>query len=274
MLRNLTLAAMDQSDLAVFIPSLTEKTVNRGELLSAQGEKISHVYFPTTAYLVNTITYSDGRSAETFVMGVEGVSGLAAFAADSPCAWAVEVKLAGSVFRLPAELLRRQIEVSPGLRRLLRALNADYQTQAACGVACATLHSTTPRLARLLLEIADRTCTEELHLTQEDVAGLLGVQRTTVNASAIELKEAGLVAYSRGALHITDRAGLLGVACECYEMQRLILSGVHHCLQRPLSTRCGHSPDLQRARPFDRRRLGLVTGSAPAGALRVLRSRS
>lgn len=218
--QNLTLASMHEADIAALMPFLSERFVNRGDVLTEQGAMVEDVYFPTSAFLANTVTFADGRSAETFVMGLEGVSGLAPFLADAPCAWAVEVRSSGNVLRMPAAALRKQVDESASLRQLLLSLASDYQTQAALGVACASLHAIAPRLAKVILIGSERTGTDEMHLTQENLATLLGVQRTTVNAAALELKKAGVISYSRGAIQITDRARLTRAACECYALQR------------------------------------------------------
>jgi len=222
MLKNHTLAAMRGEDLAALLPFLAERRVNRGETLVEQGGAVETVYFPTTAYLANTITFSDGRSAETFVMGVEGVSALPAFLAEAPCGWGVEVKAAGSVYALPAGILRAQVEASPPLRRHLLGLCNDYHAQSALGVACAALHAAPSRLARFILVHADRAESNELRLTQEDLALLLGVQRTTINAAAMELRDSGAIRYARGVIQIVDLLALSRASCECYQLHRAL----------------------------------------------------
>lgn len=223
MLRNLTLSAMNPADLAALIPHLTERHVQKGDVLISQGALVETVGFPSTAFLTNTVSFSDGRSAETFVMGVEGVTGLAPFLAERPCAWSVEVKAPGAVYEAPAVVLRRIARDSPTLNRQLIRLLSDYHALASMGAACAALHHATGRLARFLLVAADRTRSEQLQFTQEDIAGLLGFQRTTVNASAKELKSAGAISYVRGRLRITDRPALTRAACECYRLQSDLL---------------------------------------------------
>lgn len=218
--QNLTLASMHEADLTALTPFFSERFVSRGDVLTEQGAMVENVYFPTSAYLANTVTFGDGRSTETFVMGSEGVTGLAPFLADAPCAWAVEVRSSGNVLRVPAAALRKRVEESASLRQLLLGVASDYQTQAALGVACASLHAIAPRLAKFILIVSERTGTDQMHLTQEDMAALLGVQRTTVNAAALELKQAGVISYSRGVIQITDRARLTRAACECYALQR------------------------------------------------------
>lgn len=228
MLRNHTIAGMRDADFAALVPWLTERRVDRGEILVEQGAMVDTVHFPTTAYLANTVNFSDGRSAETFIMGVEGVSALPPFLAEAPCGWAVEVKASGSVFSVPARVLRAQVEVSADPRRDLLRLCNDYHAQAALGVACAALHDAPSRLARFLLVHADRAASNELRLTQEDLATLLGVQRTTVNAAAMSLKAAGSIRYSRGVIRIIDLPALKRAACECYDLHHSLLGGREH----------------------------------------------
>jgi CRP-like cAMP-binding protein len=200
MFRNHTLAALQGADLAELRPHLHERLVERGEVLTAQGAEVERIFFPTTAYLANMVTFSDGRSAETFVMGAEGVSGLAAFLARQPCAWSVEVKAPGAVYQLPAGIFRARVEQSQPLRDHLLRLTYDYQAQAAFGVGCGSLHDLTSRLARFILTGCDRLGGDTLRLTQQDIAGLLGAQRTTTNSAANQLKAARAIRYSRGVI--------------------------------------------------------------------------
>lgn len=216
---NLTLESLSEADLAVLRPHLVKRQLERGAVLTPQGCEVEHVYFPTTAYISNTVAFRDGRSAQIFVMGVEGVSGLAAFLADEPCAWNIEVRSAGEAYQVSAAVLRRQAAASPHLRLQLLRLAHDYQVQAACSVGCAVLHNTSSRLASFILTSADRGGDDRLHLTQQDVADFLGIQRTTVNAAANELRGVGAIAYARGVMHIVDRAALNRQACECYRLK-------------------------------------------------------
>ena len=219
MFRNRTLSTMDPQDLAVLMPHLSERRVQRGQVLIVQGERVETVAFPVSAHVANTVTFADGRTAETFILGTEGATGVAPFLADAPCSWGVEVKTSGALYEIPAPLLRNAVEASPRLRAQFLRLANDYQTQSAIGVACAALHQTTERLALLILVTADRYGEDRLQLTQADLANMLGVQRTTVNASATQLKAAGAVAYSRGVIRIRDRSALEHQACECWSLR-------------------------------------------------------
>jgi CRP-like cAMP-binding protein len=220
MFANHTLATMAADDLAALIPHLTERTVNRGEVLNPQGEGIEIVYFPTTARLSNRVTFSDGRAAETFVMGIEGVTGLAPFMADGVSGWSVEVGITGNSWRIPAGALRQQLDVSPSLRRQFNGLVSDYQTQSAHGAACAALHHTRGRLARFLLITSQRAGSRHIAMTQSDLSFALGCQRTTIHAEADALRTLGAIRYMRGKIEILDQARLEAEACECYAMQQ------------------------------------------------------
>ncbi|HZV85512.1 MAG TPA: Crp/Fnr family transcriptional regulator [Brevundimonas sp.] len=217
MFRNHTLAAMTPEDMADLAPYLSEVSGVRGEVLNRQGYRVDSLYFPVSAYLANTVRFKDGQSTLTFVMGSEGVAGLAPFLADDVSAWGVEVRAPGAMYRLPASIMRRQMEKSPELRRQLMRLSYDYQAQASYGVGCASLHLATARVATLILRSADRLECDVLHLTQEDIAEFLGMQRTTANAAAKLLKHAGAILYRRGKIQIASRDALRAATCECYE---------------------------------------------------------
>ncbi|WP_292104908.1 helix-turn-helix domain-containing protein [Brevundimonas sp.] len=194
---------------------------------------MTHVYFPETAQLANTVTFADGRSAEPFVMGTEGVSALAACLTEKPCAWSVDVEVSGLTYQLPASVLREQAAGSPEVRRTLDDITYDYQVQAALAAACASLHAAPARLAKLLLIRSDRLGVPLLHLTQEELAQRLGLLRSTVNTSANRLKADGAIEYSRGNITIRNRSALISAACECYLEQGAVLQGKAHCPKNP-----------------------------------------
>lgn len=185
-------------------------------MLVAQGGRVDYLYFPTTAFLANTVTFDEGHSVLPFVMGSEGVTSLAAFLAEEESLWAVEVRVGGGLYRLPASAVRERMDESRPLRRQLARLSHDYQAQAAYGLGCAVLHKVEKRLAGLLLTTSDRLGSDTLSFSQTDLAEFLGMQRTTINTGAQELKRVGAVHYSRGHIRIIDREALIQVACECY----------------------------------------------------------
>jgi len=218
--RNHLLALMAPDDLAVLRPHLERMTVEKGQLLTSQALPVTDVYFPETAYLANVMRFSDGRTVETSTVGCEGVSGLAAFLADAPCTWDVVCQIPGDVLRLNADIFQHRIETSTDLLRRALRLTHDYQSQAAQSAACNAIHEVAPRLARWLLLIQDRSGRDNIVLTQTDMATILGVQRTTINAAASALRASGAIAYRRGVVSVRDRRVLEAMACECYEVQR------------------------------------------------------
>ena len=218
--RNQVLATLNADDRAALEPHLVRVNLAKGQVLTEQDHVVDYVYFPETADLANTMMFEDGRAVETSTVGPEGVSGLAAFMADAPCAWRIEVQIDGLGWKLDAGVFRRQIEASKELLNRALQLTHDYQSQAAQSAACNAIHEVTPRLARWILLVQDRTNQSEIALTQGDLATLLGVQRTTINASAAELRTAGAIGYRRGKVHIKDRSALKRLSCSCYEAQR------------------------------------------------------
>jgi len=217
---NRLLSCLTPDDLAALKPRMREVELEKGDVLIEQETKVEEVHFPLTAQLCNLTVFPDGRSAETAVVGSEGMSGLAAFLADASCAWQVVVQVPGSALALPASVLRNRCHESADLTWQLIRLAHDYQSQSAQMAACNTVHRSTARLAHLLLVFADRTQGMHLDITQQDLAALMGMQRTTINQAASELKAMGAIAYLRGTIRITDRALLERASCECYEMQR------------------------------------------------------
>jgi len=218
--KNRFLSAMRPDDLAVLLPHMREIELRKGQVLIAQEAAVEEVHFPLSAQLCNLTIFADGKSVETAVVGSEGMSGLAPFMADAPCAWQVVAQIPGSALVLQASVLRAQAKVSANLRQLLMRLVHDYQAQSAQTAACNTVHRSTAKLARWLLMFDDRNPNFELEITQQDLAALMGMQRTTINAAASELKSLGAIAYRRATIRILDRAILETASCECYEVQR------------------------------------------------------
>ena len=214
------LESMDEADQIALEPHLRRMTVEKDQVLIEQDVRVREVHFPVAPELSNVMAFSDGRVVEISTVGSEGVSGLAAFLAEAPCAWRVTVREGDTVIALSAAALRKQVVESPRLLKRLMLLTHDNQSQGAQNAACNAIHDSTSRLARWILTLCDRTGREALDLTQEEMSVMLGVQRTTVSAGAAELKRQGAISYARGALRVENRRRLEGAACECYVMQR------------------------------------------------------
>lgn len=217
--RNRILATLGDADRAALEPHLTPLNVAKGDVLIEQGSTADVVHFPETAFLANLVTFSDGTSIDTALVGLEGLSGLAPFLAEGPCAWQVVAQLPGLVYAAPAVVLRARMKASTPLYNRLIRLTHDYQSQASQSAACNALHPPRQRLARWLLLMQDRAPTDEVPMTHQDLATVLGMTRTTVTESAVALKKARAISYTRGHISI-DRGRLERQACECYVMQR------------------------------------------------------
>lgn len=218
---NRVLAAITDADFGALSPRMTVSEAHRDEVLIGQGEPVREVHFPLTADLSNRILFSDGEAIETSAVGRFGVSGLAAFLAHAPCVWEVRVQTPGRIVRLPADVLRQQAWASPDLMKILLAATHDNQGEGAQTAACNIAHDVQSRLARWLLMIDDRTGSDTLRLSHEDLAEMLGAQRTTVSGSAAALKRAGAIKYTRSNIQIIDRAELERWSCECYAAQQM-----------------------------------------------------
>lgn len=214
------LDTLEPDDAAALGPHLRALEVEAGQTLIVQDTEVAEVHFPADAQLANLVRFADGRAIETAMVGREGLSGLAPFMADLPCGWEVTARLAGTVFAAPAAAVRARMRASPPLLDALLRLSYLYQMQAAQHAACNAAHAALPRVARWLLIASDLTPGEPVHLTQEELAGLLGAQRTTVNEAASQLKDSGAIRYARGVVRILDRPRLEAQACECYAMER------------------------------------------------------
>ena len=217
---NHLLDTLEPADLEALRPHLRRMEVAAGQILIEQDSEIAEVHFPADAQLANLVRFADGTAIETAVVGREGLSGLAPFMADEPCGWEVAARLPGAVHVIAATVLRaRQRASAPLMDRLLR-LSSIYQMQAVQHAACNATHKVLPRVARWLLTASDLTPGERIHFTQEELAGLLGAQRTTVNDAAHHLKDRKAISYARGVIRILDRGALEAMACECYAMER------------------------------------------------------
>ena len=211
---------MAQAGFERLRPALKPLRVEKGATLSIQGQEVETVYFPTDAVLGNVVEFSDGSAVETAAVGRDSVTGLAAVFARAPLAWSVKVQVAGEVVAMPAEHLRRALDADGDLRELLLRVIYDAQSQAALMAACNAEHDVLQRLSKWLLLLIDRTNGSTVTLTQNEIAVLLGTERTSVNVGLQALKDRGGIAISRGSLTLLDHAVLERLACECYLAQR------------------------------------------------------
>lgn len=188
-----------------------------GDVLFTAGQNLEHTYFPQSPTMISLLVDVDNdRTVEVASIGKEGAIGGIVSCGDLPCFTRAQVHVGGGALRLPLDKIEEAKRESLFLRDLY-CRYADYLlAQVMQSVACSAFHSIEERASRWLLTAQDRSG-DNLQLTQEALAGLLGVQRTTVNAIAKQLQEEGLIAYRRGKIEVKERDKLKARACECYD---------------------------------------------------------
>jgi CRP-like cAMP-binding protein len=183
-------------------------------------DPIPHVYFPKTGMVSVVILLKDGRQVEAGTVGNEGVVGLPVVLGFGFSAHRVMCQVPGESLRLPVSPFMEAVRRSPQLYSLLQRYVAVSLRTTGQIVACMALHPVLERLCRWLLMIHDRVATGAFPITQEFLAGMLGVSRQTISIIASTLQKAGLVTYRRGVVRIINRKGLEECACECYEAMK------------------------------------------------------
>ncbi len=186
-----------------------------GEVLYESGAVLSHVYFPTTAIVSLLYVMENGASAEIAVAGNEGIVGISLFMGGESTPSRAVVQSAGKGLRMKADVLKEEFKQGPVLHLLLRYTQALI-TQMAQTAVCNRHHSLDKQLCRWLLLSLDRLQGNELVMTQELIANMLGVRREGVTEGALKLQKAGLIRYARGRITVLDRDGLEKRSCECY----------------------------------------------------------
>lgn len=187
-----------------------------GEVVLSRGEQVRSTLFPISSTMISmSVELSGGRSVEVASVGREGAVGGIVSCGHAPAFSRAEVLVPGEAFKVPMQALEDAKKRSPFIGNLFCRYSDYLLSQVMQSVACNAFHSIAERAARWLLHAQDRAG-DRIELTQEAFAGLLGVQRTTVNAVIRELSSEGLIATGRGTVRVTDRAGLKRRACECY----------------------------------------------------------
>ena len=224
---NQFLAALPAAELNRLLPQLELVDMPLGMVLFEPGEIVSHVYFPVTSIVALVSVLADGATAKVAVIGYEGLVGIAQFLGGKSAPCRAVVQCAGRGYRLKWSVLAQELgEILPLMRLLLRYTQA-LMTQSAQVAVCNRHHTIEQQLARLLLLSLDRLPTNEIVMTHELVAELLGVRRQGVTVAARALRDEGLIRYRQGRITVLDRDGLEQRCCECYgviktEYERLL----------------------------------------------------
>ncbi len=216
--QNHLLDALPANDFERLASHLELIPVGLGDVLYESGGKLQYVYFPTTSIVSLLYVMEDGASAEIAVVGNEGILGISLFMGGESTPSRAIVQSAGHAFRLRAALLKEEFaRYGPMMHLLLRYTQALI-TQMAQTAVCNRHHSVDQQLCRWLLLSLDRLASNELSMTQELIANMLGVRREGVTEAAGKLQDAGLIRYSRGRITVLDRPGLEARTCECYQV--------------------------------------------------------
>jgi len=214
------LAALPAAEWHQWADHLERVDLKLGKVLYESGSTMKHVYFPTTAIVSLLYVLEDGASAEIAVVGHEGIVGIAVFMGGESTPSRAVVQSAGVGYRLKAQILKTQFDrAGPVLQLLLRYTQALI-TQMTQTAVCNRHHSIDQQLCRWLLLSLDRLSSDELNMTQELIANMLGVRREGVTEAALALQKSGLIRYARGRIKVLDRPGLEARTCECYEVVR------------------------------------------------------
>jgi CRP-like cAMP-binding protein len=219
-LYNSLLEALPAEDHARVAPHLIQVELERGRLLYDPGDNIDLVYFPHDGVISLMTLMENGAAIESTTIGPEGALGLMAAVAPRQSLSRAIVQTPLRASRIAADRLHEAWEKSPALRSLVDRHTEALYGHAIQSVACNALHSVEARFCRWLLTCHDRISSDTVALTQEFLADMLGVQRTTVTAVARSLQEKGVIRYRRGVVDIIDRAGLQALTCECYGVIR------------------------------------------------------
>lgn len=216
--QNHLLDALSLEEYERLLPQLELVEMRLGEALYESGGKLQHVYFPTTSIVSLLYVMEDGASAEIAVVGNEGILGIALFMGGETTPSRAVVQSAGFGYRLKAQLLKQEFNRSGLMMHLLLRYTQALITQMAQTAVCNRHHSVEQQLCRWLLLSLDRLASNELTMTQELIANMLGVRREGVTEAAGKLQRAGLIDYSRGHIKVLDRPGLEVRVCECYQV--------------------------------------------------------
>jgi len=215
---NRLLAALPQEEFERLMPGFQQTSFGLGDVLYEFGGRLDYVYFPTTSIVSLLYTMENGATAEMGLTGNDGVVGIALFMGGETMPNRAVVQSAGDAVRMKAKVLQEEFKVGGQFQRLLLRYTQALITQISQTAVCNRLHSVEQQLCRWLLLSHDRVNTDELVMTQELIADMLGVRREGVTVAAGHLQDIGAIGYVRGRIQILDRQKLEETACECYRV--------------------------------------------------------
>ncbi|WP_445370824.1 Crp/Fnr family transcriptional regulator [Methylomonas sp. HW2-6] len=259
--QNLLLAAIPEDTCARLLSELELVQLNCGEVIHEPGRELRYAYFPTTCIVSNVYVDQDGTSSELAIVGNEGFIGLGLFTGGRTMPHQAVVSRTGYGYRLRRQLFIEEFGAAQGIgndqslfRWVLRYIQA-LMTQIAQTAACNRHHSIYQQLTRWLLLNLDRQSSNEMRVTHDHIANMLGVRRESVTDAAGKLQQKGLITYSRGHLAVLDRSGLEAQVCECYSVIKTEFDRLIPCLAAAAATAIDLAPSASNHRSMRINRL-------------------
>jgi CRP-like cAMP-binding protein len=216
-LDNKLLSSLPRAQFDLLAPHLLTQSLAQGLVLIEAGDEVDYVYFPHYGMLSLLVVLNDGKAIETATVGCEGVVGAMAGLGLYQSLVRVVVQLPIGVTKISATQFRKAATGSGAIRDLCIQYNEVLLSQARVTAACNAMHVIEARFCRWLLQSADRAGSSTVSLTQEFLAEMLGVRRTSVTEVASKIQNTGAIRYSRGVINVLDRRALERMACECYQ---------------------------------------------------------
>ena len=217
-IENRLLAGLPPDEYERLLPSLQQVSFSLGEVVYEFGAHLDYVFFPTTSIVSLLYTMENGATAEMGLTGNDGVVGIALFMGGGTMPNRAVVLSAGDAIRLKAKVLKDEFALGGKFQHLLLRYTQALITQISQTAVCNRLHTVEQQLCRWLLLSHDRVKADELIMTQELIADMLGVRREGVTVAAGHLQDAGTISYVRGRIKILDRQKLEETVCECYRV--------------------------------------------------------
>lgn len=217
---NRILNALPSEEYERLSPHLERVKLPLRQVLYRPEQPITHVYFPESGTVSVVSVFEDGSTVEVGMVGNEGMFGVNVFMGSVSTPLEAVVQLPGAGYRMRADALRDEFRRGGPLQDMLLRYTQAFITQIAQNAACNRAHHVEGQVAKWLLMCADRSPSQELELTQEFIAMMLGIRRPGVTETAGLLRDRGLINYVRGHITITDREGLERLTCECYRLVR------------------------------------------------------
>jgi CRP-like cAMP-binding protein len=240
--QNHLLAALPPAERERLFPHLELISLPLGEALYESGDRLRHVYFPTDSIVSLLFVLEDGASAEISVVGNEGLIGVALFMGGETTPSRAIVQSAGYAYRLIGQRLKDEFHRNGDMQLLMLRYTQALITQMAQTAVCNRHHSVDQQLCRWLLLSLDRLSSNELTMTQELIANMLGVRREGVTEAAGKLQKLGVIDYCRGKITVLDRPKLEKLCCECYAVVKIEIDRL-----------LPHPPGVLRSARFDQR---------------------